>query len=832
MPKQVHVTISGEEHVSAVADQATAGLDVFGKKIPFVLDVAGLLQKGLELLAGAVGAVKDFALDSIRAFDEYATSNQRLAAQSKLTGVSVKELESAAKKARDEFGLGIAVANDAAVTTAKYASRAGDATKQNELLAAALNLGAASGLTAAQSMEALEQGLRGQDEGFDKLLGKNPSGLWKDYADANGLAVGKMTDMQKRMAELTAVIDAGNIVGNVYAERMASGAGATEAMNNKLEGVKIAFGAAIQPIRILIVQGLSKLIDATGPLVVSLGHVASFLFETFVGAFKLAQSAVGAVIEVVGKLTGSKSLEEWGKNQSQAMVRYIDDLKRMEGSTKSASGAVEQHGKAHQLAAVQITASAEATDKATKITSAAADAYFDKASKKLGKPLADLIELTTTAIGRLSDAGANQLDPMNAEQFAAAMQHLREEANKGNTAVLTLGQHTGTVGENTKRAALDMVGIARGALDAAQAFGVVDTQAASALSSVINMGTAFARLAGGDFTALPQFLGGLANVMSTLLGGDNARRQLLRDNNAALAKLSRDIGGLKLNITGEDYTKARTALAGLSFTGQPLKGPDEFNALLNALSSQGLSVSDLIRIANEVGTPITDKNGTLQISAISQLVTRLNGVNPGRLGMDFQDQLAFFKESQRIEGSAGTLGGLQGMLDFLKNVGGVTALGGIDLSNPTTARGALRDLFTQLNNGTGVPGLGKLTGSGLMDVIVSLIDQLDALSRGGSTSADVGGGIPTGGGTSIPTKTVQDVVDAMNTSVTTILKDHSGFQDRIAQATEGSLLELRQINAKMTDLIEATSNGAATLNVRIEALRQVSAANVGRGPSF
>ena len=822
--KKVTVVIDGEEHVSEAANSAEAGLSAFGKRIPFVVDLAKVLELGLQALAAAFQFAKDFAMDSIRAYDEYAASNQRLSAQSKLTGVSITDLEKAAKRARDEFNLGVAVANDAAVTTAKYASRAGDATKQNELLAAALNLGAASGLNAADSMQALEMGLRGQDEGFDKLLGKNPSTIWKEYADANDLAVGKMTDTQKRMAELTAVVDAGNKVGNVYNERLQTGAGQQEVMNNKLENAKIAFGAAIQPVRILIVQGLSKLIEVATPVVIALANVSTFLFEVFVGSFKLAQSAVGSVIEVVGKLTGNKSLEEWGRKQSQAMTEYVADLDRMEGKTKTATTAVEGHGKAHELAAFKITASADATKKATEITQAAADAYFDKASKKLGKPLADLIDITTTSIDRLAETGRDQLDPKNAEAFAKQMGILRAEADKGNAAVFSLGQHVETGTVSTKKMAWDVVGIARGALDAAQAFGVVDATAATALNSVINLGTSLARLSGGDISALPQFIGSLTSVISMLIGGDSARKQLFRENTLALTKLSKDVNGLKLNVSGEDFAKATNALTGIKLKGGQKNQIEDFNTLLAALSAQGLTFGDFERIAKELGLSVRDANGNFQSGAVEPILAALKATSPGRLGGSFQDKFDFFKQGQTLDNVTG-LNKVSGILDFLKNIGGVSALNGIDLSNPTAARAALRTLFEQLNNGQGVQGLGKLTGAQFMDILTSLIGEIDNAGPGGA------GGTVSGGGITLPTGTVTSTSTASEVSAVSLLTSHSAFHQRTADATEGSFAELKKVNENLSTLI-ALTGGADGVDKALEQQRYALAVQQGVGASF
>lgn len=819
--KRVTVIIDGEEHVSKVAEQATGGLELFGKKIPFVLDVAGLLQKGLELLASAIGTVKEFAMDSIRAYDEYATSQQRLAAQSKLTGVSVKDLKEAAKTAREEFGLGVAVANDAAITTAKYASRAGDATKQNELLAAALNLGAASGLTAAQSMEALEQGLRGQDEGFDKLLGKNPSGIWKDYADANGLAVGKMTDAQKRMAELTAVIDAGNKVGNVYNDRLQTGAGQQELMNNKLENAKIAFGAAIQPIRVFIVQGLSWLIEISTPVVVGLGKIATFVSEVFVGSFHLARSAVGTLIEGVGKLTGSKSLEEWGRKQSQAFPEFIDQLKKMERQLDDTSTAATQHGKAHELAAVKIEATGEKALTASEKAKRAADEYFDKASAKLGKPLADVIAITTTAIDDLAAAGRDQLEPMKAEQFAKHMGVLRAEADKGNAALMTLGQHTEDASASTKKIAVDTAGIARAAIDAADAFGVIDAKTASALNSVVSMATSIARLVAGDVSSIPGIIASAVNIISTMIGGDAARKRLIAENTQSMDRLRREVGNLSLNVSGETFAKVQDALGSVVNQIKGGRGAKNESDVLNALLSRGLTMGDLTKVASELGIRIRSDSGALSVDGLKQLFESMGLVELGQFGKDFSSQLeattrGFDVNKTSDVGQIAALGRLGGQFS--------TVLSGVVNTNDLAGtRSRLSALFERLNTtGLSAAELGGLTGSEFLDLITNLISRIDSLSGSGA-------GVVTAGDLSMPTSTVTSTSSAAAASVAEILTSHTDLQTRIADATEGSYAELKMVNAKLDTLITVTAGNTDRVDAALEQERFALAVQQGYG---
>lgn len=822
--KEVRVVIDGEEHVSQAAQSAAGGLEIFGKKIPFVIDLAGLLEKGLALLGDAIGKVKDFAMDSIRAYDDYAAAQMKLAAQSKLTGIPLSELKEIARKAREEFGLSTVASIELTGSAGKFAAQAGVAGRSAELMAAALELGAASGLNASEVADGLTSALAGNDEFLNKLGLANPSQIWKDYAAANGIAVKEMDTTTQKLAILNAITEAAGLVHGTLAERMASGAGAQDRLNNTMESAKVAFGAAIQPIRILTVQALTGLINIVTPVIVNIGRLANFVGEIFVGAFQLARSAVGSLAEGVGKLTGMKSLEEWGKAQSQAFPNFVEQLKKMEKQLDGTKDAATEHGKAHELAAVKITASADATKKATEVTKAAADAYYDKASAKLGKPLADLIGLTTTAIGRLGDAGKNQLDPMSAEQFAKHMQHLREEADKGNTAVVNLGKNVKPPADDVKKIADDMGTVARGALDAAEAFGVIDDNAARSLQSAVNIADALKKMSdvGFSFTGVVGIIGGVANIVSMMMAGDAARRQLLRENNAAIGRLSKDIGGLKLNITGEDFAKASSALAGLTFKGGVANAPGNAAALMARLTAQGLDITDLKRIGEEIGISIFDKNGNIVFDAITQLGNALGALAPGRLGQSFADQFDFFKQGQNLDNVTG-LDKVGGMLSFLRNVGGVTALNGIDLSNPAEARRALRNLVEQFNNGQGVEGLGRLTGSQLMDVLVQLIGEIDNAGAGA---------VVTGGGVSMPTSSITSTASAATSSVADILAGHTDLHSRVADATEESARRLASIDDKMSALLAQNAGSTDRVDAALEEQRFMLALQQGIGVAY
>jgi hypothetical protein len=829
--KEVTVVINGEEYVSKAAKEAEVGMTGFAgfmdrlkdKMVP-VVDVTKLVELAVRALSAAFTAAKQFVMDSITAYDAYVSAQVKLNAQSKLTGMSMREMNTLVDEAKARFGLGTVAAVDITAAVAKFASQAGKSADASRLMAAALELGAASGQTAAQVAEGLSSALAGNDEWLNKLGLANPSGLWKDYADANGLAVSKMSDTEKKLAVMTALIDAGSKVTGVYSDRMASAAGKQDQLNNSLDTAKVLFGAALQPIRILVIDGLTSLLNVIGPVVIALGYLASGITNAVIAPFALARSAVGSLMEAFGKLTGNKQLEAWGAKQSQVFVKFTDDVAKWLGLSNPANEAVNQQAKAHQLAAVQITASAAATEKHTKATKDAEAAH---------KPLYAALGMTQGAMDRLAQSAREQLPTKPAQDFNAALDTIRQNADQLLLKFPPITQHTETAASNAKDMAREVETVARGAIDAASSFGVIDDAAARSLNSAVNIASAVKNMAtnGFSFTGAVGIIGGVASLVNTMMAGDTERRRLLAQNNTALERLRKDIGGLNLRISGDTLISAQTALAGVVGNLRGGRGAANENDVRNALYAQGLSMEDFDRIAKEFGIEVRTKSGALNVDSVKAVLEAIKTVQLGKVGNDFQSQLDFFQQGQDIGNEQGA-GRATNLLRFLQEKGGVGALAGLDLSNPAKLREQLIALRGQLNSAEGIDEtqLGKLSGGQFNDLLVSILGMLNTgtPSGGGDVTVPTGGG---GGTTSVPSETIQSVIKAMDNNLASILTSHTVIHERIAVATEGSYSELRTLNGKMDQLI-AVSAGTDRIDAALEAERRLLAVQQGTPVAF
>lgn len=196
-----------------------------------------------------------WAKDTARAVDEYENSVRKIGASAKLIGVAESSIRNLARTAERSFSLSATTAGDLAVEITKLAAQAGKLDQSEIALRSFLELGAARGLDATQTLTAVRQALLGIDEGTDKLFGRNPSSLWKDYAASIGTTAGKLTDAQKQQALLTAAIRDGAKVQGSYAAWLETAAGRTARMAQANEALKVSVGRLFTGVRTDVATG-------------------------------------------------------------------------------------------------------------------------------------------------------------------------------------------------------------------------------------------------------------------------------------------------------------------------------------------------------------------------------------------------------------------------------------------------------------------------------------------------------------------------------------------------------------------------------------------------
>lgn len=195
----------------------------------------------------AVQAVTQYLRDSVSAAEDLQRAMLKVESASRLFDVSQEMMSENVQRARRELQLSAGQAAELTVQTTKLAARAGQASESWNLMASALDLGAAQGYSATEVAVALEQTLRGLDEGTDKLLQKNPSQVYEDYARSIGTTVGRLTDVEQKQALVTAITDEAAKVQGAYGEMLESDIGRLGRYRTRMTEVRQTIGTALLP---------------------------------------------------------------------------------------------------------------------------------------------------------------------------------------------------------------------------------------------------------------------------------------------------------------------------------------------------------------------------------------------------------------------------------------------------------------------------------------------------------------------------------------------------------------------------------------------------------
>ena len=196
------------------------------------------LQSGFSVLKGAFGGL-------IAEANKLAASNRKLEATAKLTGASLNTLKDVSRFAKQEFKLSTEQANEFTIALTKLGQKAGDTSQTAEAIGRLLDLAAAQGLSAEEALVAINQAILGIDEGTDKLFQKNPSQIYKEYAQQIGKTVGQLSDQEKAQALLNAVMEDGAKVQGTYQQYLKDSQGAQDQFTTAMEETKASLGSIL-----------------------------------------------------------------------------------------------------------------------------------------------------------------------------------------------------------------------------------------------------------------------------------------------------------------------------------------------------------------------------------------------------------------------------------------------------------------------------------------------------------------------------------------------------------------------------------------------------------
>src|SRR5574338_18611 len=220
--------------------------------IPQETFLSGLINSQIArflTVTAVIGGVASAYRSATGAADALSRSNVALDGTAKMTGTSLAALQAISAEGQRSFRLSAIQANELAVEMAKLARKARDVGQAGPALAACLDIGAARGMSAEQTLIAVHQAILGIDEGTDKLFNKNPSVIYKEFAESIGTTAGKLTDQQKAQALLNEAMTSGEKVRGSYAQWLETTAGRSQQLATQWERLAMGVGSLIAPFR-------------------------------------------------------------------------------------------------------------------------------------------------------------------------------------------------------------------------------------------------------------------------------------------------------------------------------------------------------------------------------------------------------------------------------------------------------------------------------------------------------------------------------------------------------------------------------------------------------
>jgi len=247
--------------LTAETEDFRRGLDGARRQLTTFSQDVDRFRKSTLANVATVGAFGAALRSSISVANEYDRAQAQLAATAKLTGVQFDFLQGVAAQAQERFRLSAVQANGLTIELSKLASKAGDVGQASAGLEAFLDIGAARGLDAQQTLNAVRQSILGIDEGTDKLFGKNPSAIYAEFATQIGTTAARLTDQQKAQALLNAAMQDGAVVRGEYSKWLQSAQGQQFLLSQSIEQTQAALGKALQPALVSLLPVLSKLAE-------------------------------------------------------------------------------------------------------------------------------------------------------------------------------------------------------------------------------------------------------------------------------------------------------------------------------------------------------------------------------------------------------------------------------------------------------------------------------------------------------------------------------------------------------------------------------------------
>lgn len=792
---KVSILLTLVDKMTAPVEGARSAIGKFGASIKGLgTEAMDLLNNKLIQGIGFAGIVAGLG-KSFDAADAFRVALQKLEGTAKITGIPIEYLTGIAEQATEQFKLSKTQAADFAVEMAKLASKAGDVGKAGPALQAFLDIGAARGLSAGETLKAVQQAILGIDEGTDKLFNANPSVLYKQFADAIGTTAAKLTDQQKAQALLTAAMTDGSKVMGTYQDYLASTAGQLEIAKNKTESAYATMGVALNDLRQSMASAIGFLAEKFTQFIGGiqiLGADAALAILGVPARFKLAWGElVQAIANTMGEsrilmtifgdgltdiakkmgASGDRMVTESRKNLRDLKAGHdevVAGIVNVVGAGERKQTGLVKSGGANRVAAVEgegreKTAAMKRFELEQEAIRAKFAGSFEEFVRRRRDLEAEAARVTRLVWGdtykEIGEKVGKVFTVSNAVQRAAfqtiidGMDGVYDGAQKIPPKVKVIGDET--------------FNAARGAISLANEFGTIDDQTASVLNNVVNLADSLKNgLAGISAGNLVGAVGALAGIMGGIFGEGPqtaARRALFEKNNQRLQELKDRMGEL-LNISTplgkvsafQGLNSEQLIMQNLDRSSVTQFGKNvSVSSLSRSLASQGLSVTDLRQLAGEFGIDLGEKNGNIDAAALRQLFTAMSGQTVSGFGGGVAGDLSRLDFLNNANGG-GSLGTLQGLAAILSRAGVSDAFGsifsgvnlgdGVDAGEGSLLTGRTRGVASGFADGSlGATSFAGLSNAQVMSLIPQLLQLLQDIAGATASTATAvtSGGIGT-----------------------------------------------------------------------------------------
>lgn len=314
--------------VEVLADPANfeRGMDRTAKATESIGQKLGTFAKVAvaALALKALGAVKDFAGDAVRAFSELEQSTGGVEA---VFGDQAERIKKWSKAAADNLGLSEAAANQASTTIGAMLQNYGfsaeeAATKSMELIAMGSDLAAMFGGTVNDAVSAIGAALRGETESIEKYGVSMNATKVQAHALEMGLAdtTAELTDQNKAMAALDLLADQTKTSVGQFGREADTVAGKQERLNAELENQKALLGQALIPLQSTWSGIQSAAIPIIADLAIEVGK--------FTGALTDAQATLLSFQTDNQRAleTAKEFIEAFGEDEGHAISKWLGDV--------------------------------------------------------------------------------------------------------------------------------------------------------------------------------------------------------------------------------------------------------------------------------------------------------------------------------------------------------------------------------------------------------------------------------------------------------------------------------------------------------------------------